>query len=259
MSSESNFEIIPFPAERRLITDIGAMSSNRPSIRGLLEINIAKPMDYFQEYRKKFGEKLSFSAFLISCLGQAVEKFKSIQAYRNWRGQLVVFEDVDVATMIEVERDGKCFPVGYIVRAANKKSFPQIHKEIRSVQSAPLGERNVKKLSRIGQLPGLARRLVLKWIELDPHRIKRYKGTVILTSVGMFGNAGGFGISLPTHSLGITVGGISKKLAMVGDRIKPQEHLNITLDFDHNIVDGAPAARFAARFQELVESGAGLV
>jgi pyruvate/2-oxoglutarate dehydrogenase complex dihydrolipoamide acyltransferase (E2) component len=29
----------------------------------------------------------------------------------------------------------------------------------------------------------------------------------------------------------------------------------VTLDFDHDIVDGAPAARFAQRFQELVENG----
>lgn len=37
-----------------------------------------------------------------------------------------------------------------------------------------------------------------------------------------------------------------------------REYLNVTLDFDHDIVDGAPAARFGQRFRELVESGHGL-
>jgi pyruvate/2-oxoglutarate dehydrogenase complex dihydrolipoamide acyltransferase (E2) component len=34
--------------------------------------------------------------------------------------------------------------------------------------------------------------------------------------------------------------------------------LNLTVTFDHDIVDGAPAARFVHRLVELVESGYGL-
>ena len=36
---------------------------------------------------------------------------------------------------------------------------------------------------------------------------------------------------------------------------EPREILDVTLDFDHNVVDGAPAARFAQRFAEVVEAG----
>jgi hypothetical protein len=32
----------------------------------------------------------------------------------------------------------------------------------------------------------------------------------------------------------------------------------MTLCFDHDIIDGAPAARFASRFKELIECGYGL-
>jgi pyruvate/2-oxoglutarate dehydrogenase complex dihydrolipoamide acyltransferase (E2) component len=32
--------------------------------------------------------------------------------------------------------------------------------------------------------------------------------------------------------------------------------LDLTLAIDHNVVDGAPAARFAAEFRELLESAA---
>ncbi len=34
-----------------------------------------------------------------------------------------------------------------------------------------------------------------------------------------------------------------------------REVIDLTLQFDHDIVDGAPAARFGRRFVELVESG----
>jgi hypothetical protein len=33
----------------------------------------------------------------------------------------------------------------------------------------------------------------------------------------------------------------------------------MTISFDHDIIDGAPAARFAERLKELIESGYGLV
>jgi pyruvate/2-oxoglutarate dehydrogenase complex dihydrolipoamide acyltransferase (E2) component len=37
-----------------------------------------------------------------------------------------------------------------------------------------------------------------------------------------------------------------------------RKYLSLTLDFDHDIIDGAPAARFAQRLIELIESGEGL-
>jgi pyruvate/2-oxoglutarate dehydrogenase complex dihydrolipoamide acyltransferase (E2) component len=45
---------------------------------------------------------------------------------------------------------------------------------------------------------------------------------------------------------------------VVDGRIEIREYLCMTLCFDHDVVDGAPAARFTARFKELVESGYGL-
>jgi hypothetical protein len=42
------------------------------------------------------------------------------------------------------------------------------------------------------------------------------------------------------------------------ERIEPREILNLTVMFDHQVVDGAPAARFARRLVELIESGYGL-
>lgn len=38
-----------------------------------------------------------------------------------------------------------------------------------------------------------------------------------------------------------------------------REYLNVILDCDHDIVDGAPTSRFAQRFRDLVEGGQGLL
>jgi 2-oxoacid dehydrogenases acyltransferase (catalytic domain) len=37
-----------------------------------------------------------------------------------------------------------------------------------------------------------------------------------------------------------------------------RDYLSMTISFDHDIIDGAPAARFTQRLKELIESGYGL-
>jgi hypothetical protein len=54
------------------------------------------------------------------------------------------------------------------------------------------------------------------------------------------------------------VGSITWKPAIVEGRIEPREILNLTVAFDHYIIDGAPATRFTHRLVELIESGYGL-
>jgi pyruvate/2-oxoglutarate dehydrogenase complex dihydrolipoamide acyltransferase (E2) component len=44
----------------------------------------------------------------------------------------------------------------------------------------------------------------------------------------------------------------------VDGRIESREYLSLTIIFDHDVIDGAPAARFTRRLVELIESGYGL-
>jgi len=56
----------------------------------------------------------------------------------------------------------------------------------------------------------------------------------------------------------VALGGIVEKPGVVDGCIAIREYLDLTLLFDHDVIDGAPAARFTARFQELIESAYGL-
>ncbi len=64
--------------------------------------------------------------------------------------------------------------------------------------------------------------------------------------------------SSPPTSLWVTVGGIGEKPGVVDGQIVMRDSLSLTISFDHDIVDGAPAARFTQRLKELIESGYGL-
>ena len=48
------------------------------------------------------------------------------------------------------------------------------------------------------------------------------------------------------------------KFIMIDGRIEPREILDLTVTYDHDVIDGAPAARFTQRLVELIEGGVGL-
>ncbi|MBI4285355.1 MAG: 2-oxo acid dehydrogenase subunit E2 [Chloroflexi bacterium] len=254
-------EVIPFSKERQLAADIGRMARNRFTIRGLVEVDVTKTRQLIQQYRKRTGETLSLTAFLLACVGRAVDADKNVHAYRSWRGQLVLFDEVDIVIPIEINKNNQKTLTGHIVRAANKKTLRDIQREIRTVQSegVPMDPRVQKILRLYMALPAFVTRFWWWAVSHNPHMIKRYMGTVGFTSVGMFSRGrGGWAIGAPSHTLGITVGGIAKRPGVVDGQVEIREFLSITMDFNHEIIDGAPATRFAERLSELIESGFGL-
>ena len=54
------------------------------------------------------------------------------------------------------------------------------------------------------------------------------------------------------------MGGIGEKPGIVEGHIAIREYLSLTVSFDHDTIDGAPAARFTQRLKDLIESGYGL-
>jgi pyruvate/2-oxoglutarate dehydrogenase complex dihydrolipoamide acyltransferase (E2) component len=254
----ADHDLVRPSAARGLIADIGAVAQGRHIIRGLLEIDVTEPRQRIRAHEDRTRQPTSFTGFLVACVGRAVAAHRQVHACRDWRGRLVLYRSVDVSTMIEVERGGQRMPVGHIVRAANEKSVRAIHDEIRAAKARAAAEPEERRLQAVSLLPGFARRLALRLVDRSPPLARRAKGTVVVSAVGMFGKGLTWGFALPSHTLGVTVGGIATKPGVVDGRIEPREYLHVTLDFDHDIVDGAPAARFAARLQELIETGHGL-
>ncbi len=249
----------PFPRERQNIVDALSVGVKRHMVHALLELDVTHPRRLIREHTAATGESLSFTAFMVHCLGVAVVDNKRLHAYRDWRGRLVLFDDVDTATLIESERDGVAIP--HVIRATNKKSLREIHEEIRNVQSMPgKSEQRSGWLMRVSPfIPGSARRGFFGMLKRAPALMKRTSGTTLVSAVGMFGTGAGFAIGIvPLHTTALLLGGISGKPAVIDGRVEAREILGATLSVDHDIVDGAPAARFVRRFRELVESAHGL-
>lgn len=75
----------------------------------------------------------------------------------------------------------------------------------------------------------------------------------------MFGGGHrGWGL-IPTGTpLGLVVGDTAWKPSVVDGRIEPREILYLTVVFDHDVIDGAPATRFTHRLLKLIQNGCGM-
>jgi pyruvate/2-oxoglutarate dehydrogenase complex dihydrolipoamide acyltransferase (E2) component len=250
--------VVPFPKIRLPMVDGGRMGRQKHTVHGIVEFDVSQARQAIRQHKVETGEILSFTAFVVGCLGKAIDMNTHMHAYRNWRNQLIIFDEVDVNTLFEVEVDGKKTIRPHILRGVNKKKLDEIHQEIREFQRGHESSQESKFLEWFVLLPGFMRRLFYLALFKNPKLLKEYYGTVMMTAVGMFGTGSGWGIPVPNHTLQLTLGGIAKKPGIIDDRIEVREYLSVTISFDHDIVDGAPAARFTQRLKELIESGYGL-
>ncbi len=254
-----DYQVVPYPKVRRWLAAAFRSVQHKPMIHGLLEVDVTRVRARLREHQANTGESLSFTAFLTACLAKAVDENKAVQAFRKGSKRLIVFDEVDVDIPIEHDVAGQKYIIPSIIRAANRKTLHEIHHEIRAAQV-----QDVEKVLKEGVLflptllfgPFL---WVFSWIgRRYPQVWKKSVGTVGITAVGMFGKGAGWGIPPAPPTLMMTVGGIGEKPGVVDGHIAIREYLSLTISFDHDIIDGAPAARFTERLKELIESGYGL-
>ncbi len=257
------YQIRNFSKSRHAAVSLLRLTEHKHIIHGLIEADVTLARQTIRDAEVRTGDQLSFTAFIIACLGKAVSEDKFIQAYRWGRRKLIVFDDVDVTTMVERRLDGEKTVLSTVIRAVDKKTYSEINREIAAAQQRPAENVLSPALKLLYEvvlrLPWFLQKLIWNVLMSDPRRGVKFGGTVAVTAVGMFGDGGGWGLPLIPNTLTVTLGGIALKPGIVDGRIEPREFLSITLSFDHDIVDGAPAARFAGRFKHYIECGYGLI
>jgi pyruvate/2-oxoglutarate dehydrogenase complex dihydrolipoamide acyltransferase (E2) component len=259
------YEEVPFPKNRKLVIDVVELGLSKHRILYLIELDVTQARAALRREKERTGEILSFTAWIARCIAQAISEHKQVHAVRRGRTSMLLFKDVDIMIIVEKTIDGEAFPLPYLLRQANQKSVRQIHDEIRAAQAQAaehgdmvLGEKNPWFATYYLWLPKVLRMGIGRWMMRDPFRHKKAAGTVLITALGMMGHFGGWAVPIGTQPLCFGVGGIARKPGVSGDRIEIREYLSLSLVFDHDVVDGAPIARFISRLTELMESGFGL-
>ena len=83
-------------------------------------------------------------------------------------------------------------------------------------------------------------------------------GNVSFTSIGMMGSINGWFIPISVHPICFGIGSIIKKPAVADDQIAIRDILKASVLIDHDVMDGAPMARFINELRINIENGLNL-
>lgn len=265
MTTPGNFKIKRFPKSRIGTLDVFAAGLQKHHVKALIELDVTLARELIRQQRES-GKPLSFTAWMVKTISRTVEAFENVHAYLKNKRTRLVFEDIDITIMVEREHGGEKAPLPYVIRQTQRKSVEEIAAEISDAKTRQLGKEEVAMNSSRSSiwadmyfsLPGWLRRLVWKYFSIAPRQAQQMMGSIIFTSIGMFGEVRGWFVHTSVHPLGIGAGSIIKKPAVVEDRIEIREFLHLTVLLDHDVVDGVEMAKFITAFSKNVESGAGL-
>lgn len=242
-----------FPPSRRFVTAAMRVGRRMSPMHGLIEVDVTDAT----ELLATMDPPASFTSFIVATVGRTVADHPEVHAYRDWLGRVVEPQFVDVTTIVEVSTEEGVFPLAHLTRDSDVRTPAEITAEIRSAKQDHGATTQGRRLERLapaaGRIPGLAR--IFYQLLARSSRLRSLSGTVVVSSVGMLGAGGGHGIGFPTVlSLSVLVGGRSRRPVVAGNEIVARDVVDLTITFDHNVVDGAPAARFVADLRGRLEN-----
>src|SRR5215472_6509861 len=86
----SEDQVVPYPKVRRFLEAAIRSTHHKPMIHGLIEVDVTGVRAFLRDHQAKTGESLSFTAFLMACLGKAIDEHKAVQAFRLGGKRLIL-------------------------------------------------------------------------------------------------------------------------------------------------------------------------
>jgi pyruvate/2-oxoglutarate dehydrogenase complex dihydrolipoamide acyltransferase (E2) component len=187
MKSHRGYKSIPLSMNRRAVIASASVTKEKNAIHSFTEIDISEPRRLMKEHFEKTGEKLSLTAYIVTCLAQTIRAHPQLNSFIKGR-RLFVLDDVTVSVLIEREIDGEKVPEPIGIRKAQEKSFYDIHKEIRTAKKQEgdkLGD--LSGITWIRFIPAFLLKTFIRMADRNIKMAKRY-GKVAVTAIGMFSN-----------------------------------------------------------------------
>ncbi len=232
------------------------------NMHALIELDIT---DIRQRLRlqRKAGHSVSFFGFILFSIAKTIDEHKELNHIRRGK-KLYYFDEIDIDIPIELELNGVLTPRKYIVKNAAKKTSIEISQEIEQAKKSWKDNGNAGEDDKWAQwwikfsmiCPKWLFKLIAKQFSRNPFLLKKGFGTTYVSSVGGFSNVSGFIVPFfagQYRPLAFAIGNTTKKPGIVGSEIKIRDYLSMTVTINHDLVDGAPAARFINRLKQRIE------
>jgi pyruvate dehydrogenase E2 component (dihydrolipoamide acetyltransferase) len=217
---------VPLAGMRKVIADRMAESfRTAPHVTVDMEVDMSQAAAFRKALNEVAPEKVSFTDIIVKIVARALEDFPVVNA--SLQGEEIVYNgQVNVGVAVALE-DGLIVPV---VKNANKLGIAAISQQVKELAAK----------AREGKL--------------SPDEYKG--GTFTISNLGMFGVDSFTPIINPPESAILGVNRIQKKPVVVNDEIVVRPMMNLSLSFDHRLIDGAVAAQFLQRVKALLENPA---
>jgi pyruvate/2-oxoglutarate dehydrogenase complex dihydrolipoamide acyltransferase (E2) component len=251
---KKGYTSLPLSYNRMAVRASASVTKQKNVIHSLSEVDITEPRKLIKEHFKKTGEKISFTAYIVTCLSQTIKDHPLLNSFIRGR-RLIQLDDLVVGVLIERDLAGEKVPEPIAIHAAQTKTLTEIQNEIRAAkkqQGEKLG--SLSNITWIRLIPGFLLKTFIRIADKNIRMAKKY-GKIAVTAVGMFSEEAVWFIPHGTATVLITVGSKSQKIVEIDGQFVSREHLCITASFDHDIVDGAPASRFMNQFIAAIKDG----
>jgi pyruvate/2-oxoglutarate dehydrogenase complex dihydrolipoamide acyltransferase (E2) component len=250
-----------FPKSRIATIDICELGKHRHHVTGILEVDVTESREKIKLYRKRAGN-ISFTAWMVKVIAHTVHNHKQLAGFLKGKQQVFIFDDIDVSFLVEKEINGEPVPVPLLLKKVNEASMESITKKLMDSKNELLTEddlvlhRKTTAFERLyTSLPGFLRRAIWRFMLKRPGLIFSKMGNVAITSLGMAGKINGWFIPISIHPACFGLGPVIKKPVVKDDQIVIREIMNLTVLLDHDVIDGAPMARFIVELTKNIEGG----
>lgn len=211
-------ETIPMVGIRKTTAERLALSARTaPHSTVVMEVDMSNAAKIHKE------TQLSYTEMLVKAVATALREHRIMNATLEDE-QIKVFEDINVGVAVAAE-NGLVVPV---IRNADRKSLSEISSALRElVEKAGHG-----KLTR-EDMAG---------------------GTFTITNLGMYDVDLFIPIINPPETAILGVGRVIEKPVAVNGQVTIRPAMQLSLAYDHRIVDGAPAAKFLQTVKQILET-----
>jgi pyruvate/2-oxoglutarate dehydrogenase complex dihydrolipoamide acyltransferase (E2) component len=247
----AGYVLRPVPRHRQVVLDMLTSATRRFPIHGIVELDVGRA----RECIAAADPPVSWTGFVIATVARAVAPHPEVNA-RRVGNRVMYFDGVDVGATVERDVLGDHVLTAVTIDDADRKSCARISEELHQAKLGLHQDPARGLTSTVARLPGPLRRRIVRAGARIPRVAATFRPTIGVTSLGMFSHGGGWGIPFAPLTLIVTVSGILDRPVVRDGQVVVRPMMPLTLTFDHAVVDGAPAARFAETLRGLTESAA---
>ncbi len=207
-----------------------------PHVTATIQVDLSEIDKVRAEQNKTFadkeGFKLSYMPFICEVVVRSLKDFPLINSIVDDSStpyKAITRNMINLGIAVAMDNGGLIVPV---IKNADGKNLIGIARDLND----------------------LAKRARVKKLTLDEIQ----GGTFSITNYGVFGNDTGTPIINQPQIAILGIGSIKKRAVVLeteqGDFIVPRRTVNLTLSFDHRLIDGALGGKFVARVKEYLET-----